>query len=46
MSCEKKAVGWGLWACGVLSLLVCGCGYGEVSPTAYEYAKALYGVAQ
>ena len=45
MSCEKKALGCGLWACGVLSLLVCGCGYGEVSPAAYAYAKALYGVA-
>ena len=22
-----------------------GCGYGEVSPTAYEYAKALYSVS-
>ena len=22
-----------------------GCGYGELSPTAYEYSKALYGIS-
>lgn len=26
------------------SLLLAGCGYGEISPLSYEYAKALYGI--
>lgn len=31
---------------GALLLLTVGCGgYGEVSPTAYEYAKALYAIS-
>lgn len=31
---------------GLTLLLFCGCsGYGEVSPTAYEYAKALYAIS-
>ena len=33
------------WACGCLLVGIVGCGgYDEVSPTAYEYAKALYSV--
>lgn len=33
-----------LWL--LLLVLITGCGgYGEVSPTAYEYAKALYSIA-
>ena len=33
------------WACVWLLVGIVGCGgYGEVSPTAYEYAKALYAI--
>lgn len=38
------------WPAGVLITLAMltltqGCGYGEVSPTAYQYAKALYSIS-
>ena len=34
------------WSCllCLLALTMSGCGYGEVSPTAYEYAKSLYNI--
>lgn len=44
MRCEQGN-GFRLAAIALGVLLVSGCGYGEVSPAAYEYAKALYGVA-
>lgn len=29
----------------LIACLSCGCGYGDVSPATYEYAKALYSVS-
>jgi hypothetical protein len=43
MSC-RRAISCRLLAIG-LTLMVAGCGYGELSPTAYQYAKALYGLS-
>jgi hypothetical protein len=39
-----SAVGCRLSALGLVVLMV-GCGYGEVSPAAYRYAQALYGLS-
>jgi hypothetical protein len=41
VAARRRRAGWLI----VLSLLVSGCGgYGDVSPTAYEYAKALFSI--
>ncbi|QDV75294.1 hypothetical protein [Botrimarina mediterranea] len=41
-NCEKGALGRRLSAVGLILLVMAGCGYGEVSPMAYEFAHALY----
>lgn len=33
------------WLFALTLLCVVGCGYGEVSPTAYEYAQSLYNIS-
>lgn len=53
MNCERKGFGHrasgigkrGLLAATVLAVVSVGCGYGEVSPVTYEYAKALYSLS-
>lgn len=44
MNYERGVRGWGARAL-LCALLCCGCGYGEISPTAYEYAKAIYSLS-
>jgi hypothetical protein len=39
---KKRALRFRLSAISFVLLAVAGCGYGEVSPTTYGYAKALY----
>jgi len=41
-NCEKRAISCQLSAISLTLFLVVGCGYGEVSPAAHEYAQALY----
>jgi hypothetical protein len=41
-NCKKRAIPFQLSAISFVFLAIVGCGYGEVSPTAYGYAKALY----
>ena len=44
-NCKKRAISFQRSAISFVLLVlvvVVGCGYGEVSPTAYGYAKALY----
>lgn len=44
MNCDRGVKGWGVRAL-LCALLFCGCGYSEISPTAYEYAKAIYSLS-
>lgn len=44
MNFKKLSAVYRLLALG-LTLTVVGCGYGEVSPAAYQYAKAIYSAA-
>lgn len=39
---KRRAIGFQLSAISFVLLAIVGCGYGEVSPTTYGYAKALY----
>lgn len=41
-NCEKRAFSFQRSAISFVLVAMVGCGYGEVSPTAYGYAKALY----
>lgn len=41
-NCEKRAFSFQRSAISFVLLALVGCGYGEVSPTTYGYAKALY----
>lgn len=41
-NCKIRAISYRLSAISFALLAIVGCGYGEVSPTAYGYAKALY----
>jgi hypothetical protein len=41
-NCKKRAIHFQLSAISFVLLAIVGCGYGEVSPTTYGYAKALY----
>jgi hypothetical protein len=41
-NCKKRAIHFQLSAISFALLAIVGCGYGEVSPMAYEFAHALY----
>lgn len=41
-NCKKRASRFPLSAISFVLLAIVGCGYGEVSPATYGYAKALY----
>lgn len=45
MITKKHSVRSVMVAMLVSALSVAGCGYGQVSPTAYEFAKALYAIS-
>lgn len=45
MSCNSNSTNAKALLCLTACLAVVGCGYGEVSPAAYQYAQSLYGLA-